>query len=88
MRAFALPGIMSHVSSCCLIVSPSATLEMGYFRIKAGENILGIEDEIVWATPGQFTILNFPCNEDGSDCGRTSITRRNIDPASIFSLIQ
>lgn len=41
---------------------------MGYFRIKAGENILGIEDEIVWATPGQFTKMNYPCSEDGSNC--------------------
>ena len=63
-------------------------LEMGYFRIKAGDNILGIEEEIVWATPGQFTIMNYPCNEDGSDCGSTSTTQHYIDPASSLALIQ
>mmetsp|Transcript_18054 Transcript_18054/g.27295 ORF Transcript_18054/g.27295 Transcript_18054/m.27295 type:complete len:345 (+) Transcript_18054:44-1078(+) len=43
--------------------------EMGYFRIKAGSNALGIESEVVWATPGQFTIHNFPCTEGGTNCG-------------------
>lgn len=61
---------------------------MGFFRIKAGENILGIEEEIVWATPGQFTVTNYPRNEDGSDCGRTSMTQHYIDPASNLELIQ
>jgi hypothetical protein len=65
-----------------------ANIEMGYFRIKAGENILGIEEEIVWATPGQFTIMNYPCNEDGSDCGRASTTQHYIDPAWSSELIQ
>ena len=64
------------------------SIEMGYFRIKAGENILGIEDEIVWATPGQFTTSNYPCNEDGSDCGRTSSSQRYVDPASNLKQIQ
>lgn len=42
--------------------------EMGYFRILAGHNSLGIEMEVAWATPGQFTIHNFACYEDGSNC--------------------
>lgn len=63
-------------------------LEMGYFRIKAGENILGIEEEIVWATPGQFTITNYPCNEDGSDCSRTGIAQMYTDPSSNLEQIQ
>jgi cathepsin X len=46
---------------------------MGYFRIKAGMNVLGIEENVAWATPGQFTTSNFPCNEDGSDCGRMDV---------------
>lgn len=62
---------------------------MGYFRIKAGENILGIEDEIVWATPGQFTTVNYPCNEDGTDCGRHSgATASYKDPSSDVASIQ
>jgi hypothetical protein len=41
---------------------------MGFFNIVMGKNALGIEMEIAWATPGAFTIENFPCNEDGSNC--------------------
>ena len=42
--------------------------EMGYMRLEVGKNLLGIEGEVAWATPGQFTVHNFPCNEDGSNC--------------------
>jgi cathepsin X len=43
--------------------------ELGYFRIVMGRNALGIESEIAWATPGDFTVHNYPCNEDASNCG-------------------
>eukprot|EP00529_Nitzschia_sp_RCC80_P020924 CAMPEP_0113462020 /NCGR_PEP_ID=MMETSP0014_2-20120614/11861_1 /TAXON_ID=2857 /ORGANISM="Nitzschia sp." /LENGTH=401 /DNA_ID=CAMNT_0000353839 /DNA_START=79 /DNA_END=1284 /DNA_ORIENTATION=+ /assembly_acc=CAM_ASM_000159 len=42
--------------------------EMGYFRILAGHNSLGIELEVAWANPGAFTTHNFACYEDGSNC--------------------
>lgn len=42
--------------------------ELGYFRIKMGGNQLGIEGECAWATPGKYTEINFPCNEDGTNC--------------------
>lgn len=42
--------------------------EMGFFRIATGGNLLGIEGEVAWATPGQFTVENFPCAEDGKNC--------------------
>jgi cathepsin X len=41
---------------------------MGYFRILMGHNSLGIEMEVAWATPGSFTINNFPCYENGENC--------------------
>lgn len=41
---------------------------MGYMRLAAGSNMLGIEKEVAWATPGSFTIHNFPCSEDGKNC--------------------
>jgi hypothetical protein len=41
---------------------------MGYMRLKAGHNLLGIEGEVAWATPGSFTVHNFPCSEDGKNC--------------------
>lgn len=42
--------------------------EMGFMRLEAGKNLLGIEGEVAWATPGTFTIHNFPCAEDGKNC--------------------
>lgn len=43
--------------------------EMGYIRVEMGKNILGIESAIAWATPGSWTVENFPCDEDGKNCG-------------------
>lgn len=43
--------------------------ELGYFRIgPVGENVLGIESDVVWAVPGPWTEHNVPCVEDGSNC--------------------
>lgn len=42
--------------------------EMGYMRLEMGKNLLGIEGEIAWATPGSFTVNNFPCYENGANC--------------------
>lgn len=41
---------------------------MGSMRLVAGKNLLGIEGEVAWATPGSFTVHNFPCSEDGKNC--------------------
>jgi cathepsin X len=56
-----------------------AILEMGFFRILMGKNVLGIEENVAWATPGSFTTINFPCDEDGKNCGPT--TERYVDPS-------
>ena len=42
--------------------------EMGYMRLETGKNLLGIEGEVAWVTPGSFTIHNYPCSEDGANC--------------------
>lgn len=42
--------------------------EMGYMRLEAGKNLLGIEGEVAWVTPGSFTIHNYPCAENGANC--------------------
>ena len=59
--------------------------ENGFFRILMGSNILGIESHVVWATPGTFTEVNYPCNEDGSNCVN-SVTYE--DPSSHPMVIQ
>jgi len=42
--------------------------EMGFFRVEMGKNILGLESEVAWATPGSWTEVNFPCAENGVNC--------------------
>jgi len=42
--------------------------ELSFFRLELGRNLLGIEYEISWATPGEFTTNNYPCSEDGRNC--------------------
>lgn len=57
--------------------------EMGYMRLQAGLNLLGIEGEVAWATPGTFTVHNFPCSEDGKNCiakKPTVETQTYVDP--------
>lgn len=43
--------------------------EGGFFRVATGDNQLGVEAGVAWATPGQWTEHNTPCAEDGSTCG-------------------
>ena len=42
--------------------------EMGFFRLKMGQNQLGIESGCSWATPKSWTEINYPCDEDGTNC--------------------
>ena len=62
--------------------------EMGFFRIgPIGRNVLGVESEVVWATPGQWTEHNVPCWEDGSNCQKNNSqpnTGYYTDPSKDF----
>jgi len=60
--------------------------EMGYFRILAGKNVLGVEENIAWATPGQYTTRNFPCSEDGTNCSPDAETY--VDPSTDVDAVQ
>ena len=60
--------------------------EMGYFRILMGQNVLGIERKIMWAVPGNFTVMNRPCFEDGTNCG--PVTEEFTDPYHNVASIQ
>jgi cathepsin X len=59
---------------------------MGFFRIEMGKNLLGIESDIAWATPGEFTVKNFPCDEDGKNCNGG--IQKYLDPSSDSEAIQ
>ena len=60
--------------------------EMGFFRIEMGKNILGIESKIIWATPGTYTEKNYPCFEDGKNCGL--IGQAYVDPSHNITAVQ
>lgn len=67
--------------------------EMGYMRLELGKNLLGIEAEIAWATPGSFTVHNFPCGEDGKGCngkekGQRYYTQYYKDPSEDLEQVQ
>lgn len=53
---------------------------MGFIKVEMGKNLLGIESEVAWVTPGSFTVNNFPCGEDGTGCRGNSITF--VDPST------
>ena len=42
--------------------------ELGFMRLVLGENQLGIEKTCAFAIPGNWTIHNVPCSEDGHNC--------------------
>jgi hypothetical protein len=60
--------------------------EMGYMRLEMGKNLLGVESDIAWATPGEFTVQNFPCDEDGKNCNGGS--QKYVDPSSDVEAMQ
>jgi cathepsin X len=41
---------------------------MGFFRVELGKNLLMIESNVAWATPGTFSTVNYPCFDDGANC--------------------
>ena len=55
-----------------------------------GHNILGIESEIAWATPGSWTEKNFPCSEDGKNCSPQPnyVSRSYVDPSHDVEAVQ
>jgi len=58
--------------------------EMGFAKIAAGKNMLGLEDNVAWVTPSSFTIQNsLPCSEDGAECGGMDQTDK--PPAAGFN---
>ena len=57
----------------------------GFAFVEMGKDILGIESEIVWATPGTFDVVNYPCFENGSNCqseNTHSIELEYVDPSN------
>jgi len=66
--------------------------EMGFFRIEMGNDLLGIESEVAWATPGTWTETNVPCDEDGANCSgsesMSTIQKEYVDPSMLMGTEQ
>ena len=86
MESHPCPKSYSHISVLSMHSWGQYWGEMGYFRIKLGSNILGIEQKITWATPGSYTVKNYPCSADGKNCRPTS--QFYVDPSENLEAIQ
>jgi len=51
--------------------------EMGFFRVRRGNNSFALESECVFAIPGDFTVSNHPCSEDSANCGNHNLNKVN-----------
>jgi len=55
--------------------------ELGFFRVKRGENHINIELECAWVTPKTWTEHNYACYEDGTNC---VVAQSYTDPAYAY----
>lgn len=54
---------------------------LGYFMIETGHDSLGIESQVVWATPNTWTTKNVPCFESGENCSPPDVGNNYVDPS-------
>jgi cathepsin X len=66
--------------------------ELGYMRVEMGHNLLGLEGEVAWATPGSWTEINFPCSESGENCNGSVNHKGNVqfytDPSKLIPEVE
>ena len=62
--------------------------EMGFGKIALGKNMLGIEDHVAWVTPGEFTIQDVACSENGKVCGGEDQSHGVGDDNTIPAFVQ
>lgn len=77
-------GVESHTNTSYWIIRNSwghTYGEMGYVRLVRGQNQLQIESMCSWAVPGKWSVTNFPCYEDGSNCQAKSDPGYSTDPS-------
>jgi hypothetical protein len=58
---------------------------MGFFRVELGKNLLMIESNVAWATPGTFSTTNYPCFETNANC---LAHHDYIDPSNDMAAVQ
>lgn len=58
-------------------------------RLEIGQNLLGIESEVAWVTPGTFSVENYACAEDGKNCDHGGfISKKYVDPSSNIEALE
>lgn len=77
---------LTHVNTFSYRTAGEYWGELGYFRIELGKNLLMIESNIAWATPGTFTVHNVPCSVEGDDCDEGQFTY--VDPSRDIAAVQ
>jgi len=62
--------------------------EMGFFRVRAGSNMMGLESECAWAVPSGYSsgegTPNFPCGEDGKGCVEKEQEQKDAGVQGLF----
>jgi len=61
---------------------------MGFFRVRAGSNMMGLESECAWAVPSGYSsgegTPNFPCGEDGKGCVEKEQEQKDAGVQGLF----
>jgi cathepsin X len=61
--------------------------ELGFFRVELGKNLLMIESNVAWATPGRVSDSNFLCDADGRQC-QEQYDYRYLDPSNNIDAVK
>jgi hypothetical protein len=83
MRLYNSPNTTPHLSDLYRFISDWG--EMGFFRVELGKNLLMIESNVAWATPGTFSTTNYPCSEGSGNC---LAHHDYVDPSNDMELVE
>lgn len=63
---------------------------LGFAKVEMGHNLLGLESAVAWATPGEYTVSNTACAEDGNNCssGKKYVSEMYVDPSNDIESVQ
>jgi cathepsin X len=63
---------------------------MGFFKVELGKNLLMIESNVAWATPGTFSTVNYPCpkQDGGGDVNSCLAHYEYVDPSHDLAAVQ
>jgi hypothetical protein len=62
--------------------------EMGFFRVELGKNLLMIESNVAWATPGTFSTVNYPCSKGKDGDANCLAHHEYVDPSHDLAAVK